>query len=85
MLEHQWIFCFAIATILAVIKLVMEYQYTKDRNMGIAHDKKDYTIMGMIRLIRGEKREQKKRECHSDDVGETKKEVSLSVKRFNTP
>lgn len=88
-----YIMCFVIATVLVVVKLMLEHQRDQDRANGNIQDDDSYTMKGMLRLIREENREKRtarREERHrakivkpaSKEKSHVETSHSIKVKRF---
>lgn len=55
------LYAFLIALVLVVTKMVLEFIEMKDRKNGLEVSGKDYTIRGVLKLMRKERKEKKRR------------------------
>lgn len=88
-MDYFCIFYVIIAAIIVTVKLVLEHQRDSDKKNGIEQVASSYTIKGMIRLIRNERKRNKNiRELHlqqkstEDDIL-IENQTKLSVKQFD--
>ncbi len=59
-MRYAFIFCFLLALIYVIVKLLLEHQESEDKAKGIAQPHEAYTFKGMLKMIREERKERKK-------------------------
>lgn len=91
MSTYSIIFTIVIAVILVAVKFILEHQRDEDRRNGCEQDAKSYTMSGMLKLIRqdrkikkAKKKEAKRLERDARQNPGSVKKPSLSIQQFSS-
>ncbi len=84
-MHYMMIFCFAIALVLVIVKLLLEHQESEDAAKGIRQPHEEYTMKGMLKLMRAERKEKKRERKQSKREREAMETQvsSVSVRPFS--
>ena len=58
-MRYALIFCFLIALVYVIVKLLLEHQESEDKAKGIQQPHEQYTMFGMLKAIRAERKEKR--------------------------